>query len=196
MKNNNVKITTIAIACLIVVLSMFMLEGSTTKELTTPDASAQALGGPFGLEAKDTSGNNYSTTSVRYLNTTDTSSSTLVAYTLGAEAIDLNVQVAASSTASVLTFSYEFSNGKGNIDCVATPTQCDWYGERAYTVDSTVQSTIGAQTMRYLFTPGVTSTTTANVTIDRIGAKYTRIKFGASSANLAFFAQIVAKKPY
>lgn len=39
------------------------------------------------------------------------------------------VQFTASSTASKLNWSYEYSTGVNGVDCAATPTACDWYAD-------------------------------------------------------------------
>lgn len=41
----------------------------------------------------------------------------------------LLVQFTASSTASKLNWTYEFSTGVNGVDCAATPTACDWYAD-------------------------------------------------------------------
>lgn len=44
-----------------------------------------------------------------------------------ADEVGLQVQFVASSTASILNINYEYTNGAPGLDCLGTPSSCDWY---------------------------------------------------------------------
>lgn len=81
------------------------------------------------------SSNNTATSTVAYM--TGGTATTTYTYDTYAGSSDQNaadkiamlVQFTASSTASKLNWTYEFSAGGAGLDCVASPTSCDWYAD-------------------------------------------------------------------
>lgn len=130
-------------------------------------------------------GGNTATTTETYL-TTSTASSTLTMSISNSKHIELNMYVTASSSASVLNWSYYFSNDDG-----ATKS---WYGEDGYTAISDVGVTHGADVVMHSWTPGTTTFKGKNITITPVAAKYMKIEFDPSGANLGLYVEGVTQE--
>lgn len=50
------------------------------------------------------------------------------------DAVSLLTQLFASSTATTLNMTVEYSDGVTGVDCTATPTACDWYQDATITI--------------------------------------------------------------
>lgn len=90
-----------------------------------------------------------STTTPSYL-TAGTATTTVVADTYQVstgnnyvnDMTTLLVQFTASSTSSQLNVNMEYSNGYPGVDCVATPTACDWYQDSGMNMQGYATSSV------------------------------------------------------
>lgn len=143
-----------------------------------------------------------STTSVQWLTTTlATSSTAMVCNVKDGDRADLNLQFSASSSASVLHWSYEVANPSNTaLDCKEFPAQCDWFGETTATVVDNLGTVHGPATTTHSLPSGIgwgqagSPTTTANVTIDPITSRWLRISFWVSGAGGNVWAQLVGRE--
>src|SRR3990167_3657010 len=139
------KLITLSFGVLVIVLLTFGLFKSTevlkeTKEVIVKEATEVKKLGSFSTAPQSINGNS-STSSPTFL--VGTATSTFSIESEGAEAIDLNFFVIASSTASNLVWYYQFSNN-----------DIDWYGEDTKTVNSDILTTHGASTTVHQWKPG------------------------------------------
>ena len=127
------------------------------------------------------------TGTVAYFTTSpNTGTTTLACSTQRASSIDLNIQFDASTTASYLTWVYEFSDNG-----------IDWYGEDSKVVNTITSTTHGTATTTHTWRPGVESgVVRKNVTITPVASRYTRVSFDVSGANGALWAQLILKEEY
>jgi len=122
------------------------------------------------------------TTSVQYLPAAGTASSTILTYTNRAVGFDLNLNATASSSATKYVWTNWFSwNG------------VDYFCEDGNSVDSTVSNTHGAGCLYHYWTPGVTATTSKNVSLPATQAPYSKTIISASAAAGAIWAQAIPK---
>lgn len=99
--------------------------------------------------------------------------------------VNLYVQLAASSTASVLTITPQFSNNG-----------IDWYGfnQVGTVVLSTGVSTAATSSLIFQWNPGTTATTSNVFTLPAIAAQHERVQFSASGAAAAVYAEVDLKR--
>lgn len=124
----------------------------------------------------------------------------------GLDSAYLQVQMTASSTASVLRITTESAYGSTTVDCLATPLKCDWYKNNNYNLvasttpeitylnDGSIQWTFASSTQ------GMQANHNSNLA--RKGfpiltpTRYTRVIFthpmGAS--NFFLYAELIGKK--
>lgn len=96
-----------------------------------------------------------------------------------ANSVSLNLQVAASSTSSVITFRESFSyNG------------IDWYQEDLPTTSGAV-TTHPALGITHTWTPGTVATTSRSLNLQTHAAKYVQIGFQATGANASIYPQLI-----
>lgn len=151
-----------------------------------------SLGGRFNL---DISRSAAATTTLSYLATSDTASTTAVYDINKIPATDLNLMFTASTTGtSKLIHSYAFSTGNG---CDATPAGCDWFFEDGKEANSTSLSTHAPRRVIHSWTPVADNAScgdacfTKSVGIPDVRAKWMRIYFGVRDANGALWHEIV-----
>lgn len=129
------------------------------------------------------SGEISATTTRTYMKSTQSASSTLVAYTERAESLETNLTAEASTTATIYAWSYQSSD-----DGIT------WYEKSCAADTSNVLQTYGPGACIHSWTPGTTATSTKSVTISTLGSKYTRVKFGTMSANGALHVLGITKE--
>ena len=149
------------------------------KELTAPTVG----GNTFTVE-HEWLGNNSATTTKIFL-TSGAASSTTAFNCDNAESIDLNLMSVASSTATVLNWTYEFSDD--NID---------WFYQDGFQIVSTSAVTHGAGPILHSWTPNTTSEINKNVSILPVASKYCRISIGATGADGSIWGGIILKRAY
>lgn len=123
------------------------------------------------------------------------------------ETSTLEIQFTASSTASVLTWQYEYSDGIVGIDCTATPLACDWYSD-SLTVSSASSTPSSNLTQINSFTWTFASSTIGGLAVSttnnraskivnvRTPVRYVRAVFscGAGGQPCAVWSNFQAKK--
>lgn len=119
-------------------------------------------------------------------------SSTLIWNCENAEQIDMDLAALASSTATKWQWTVGFTND--NLSSAAHHAL--WFYESAHTVDSNISITHGANPVVHYWTPGQTATSTKNVTITPVAAKYCRVDITATGANGMLWMAVVSKKNY
>jgi len=125
---------------------------------------------------------NSATSTVSYL-TVGGDSISVSFYTGDADLLDVNLAIVASSSSSVLTWVYEYSDN-----------YVDWYQESGSQVDSTILVTYGATGLVHSWTPGSTAEALRNFSMSPVAAKYTRVTFSASTANLSIWYNIINRR--
>ena len=104
-------------------------------------------------------------------------------YTGDADLLDMNLAVVASSTSAVLSWEFEYSDN-----------YIDWYQESGSQVDSITAVSYGATGLVHSWTPGTTSESLRNFSMSPVAAKYTRVTFSASTANLSLWYNIINRR--
>lgn len=131
---------------------------------------------------------------VTYL-TTSTATTTFPIYIDGTDAVRLDLQLTATSAATVLNFNYQYSND--NYQCDVTPTNCNWFNDGQETVGSNLLATVGSTTQTHVWTPassgGANATSTTSILLTNITARYMRVNLSLSGANGAIWAQATKK---
>ncbi len=143
----------------------------------------ETAGGPFVLGTHCYLGNSLQGTSSFAVSYLTTSTTTFDCFIARADKIDLNMRYTASGTTARLEWNTEFSNDK-----------VDWKPEDGITVDSRTQVTHGAGNVTHQWTPGVTATSSKNVTINPTASKWVRINFTSAVANGALWAEIITRE--
>jgi hypothetical protein len=110
----------------------------------------------------------------------------------GSEQVDLIVRQGASSTATSLLFTIDFSN---DALCDSAPDKCNWFPDSNITTNSNVSSTVGSTTMVYDWHPGTAAnaTSTFSASFYKINAGYMRFNFQATGAAGNLWAQVAKK---
>jgi len=153
------------------------------SEVSNPE-EGPVLGGGFFLGRCPFT---VSTSTGRYLTGSDATTSPIVCRIDGADMIDLNIQLTASSSTSTLRWQVEFSSNGG-----------DWYAEDGKTITSNTITTHGESPKLHVWTPNTTATTTKNVGIEPLSAKFIRVFFNMSpqTDNGAVWAEIVKREQF
>lgn len=124
-------------------------------------------------------GDPQATTTVVYLKTNDTASSTIIGYAGSADKVDLNLQaVASTSGTSVL-----------QIFTYTSPNRIDWYKGDCYNVASTVLVTHSPSACIGSWTITGGGTQTLNVALGDVQSKYFKVDFGVTGANASLWAE-------
>ncbi len=116
----------------------------------------------------------------------------------------MGVQFIGSSTASTYNIAFEYSNGAPGLDCVTTPTSCDWYKDdllAAVTATTTQPYSINLP-ISFAFAMASSSQGGAGASDNRAlrmvtvptPARYIRAIFTITGANGSVWAQIVPVK--
>lgn len=121
-----------------------------------------------------------------------------------ADKASLAVQFTGSSTSSVLSIAYEYTNGAPGLDCLGTPSSCDWYKDNMLVpvTATTSQSYSVNLPISFTWTFASSSQAGAAITSDRsmkiltvpTPARYVRAIFSLTGTNGAIWAQIVPAK--
>ena len=163
----------------VVILAAIVFAGS-HPTMSSQTSTAPKAGG-FVTSLCDTNNNSGATTTLVW-QPTASASSTLACFSGQAESIDLNLYFVASSSSSALQFQVAFSNN--NVD---------WYYDNGTNVSSNVLAQLGATPLMRTWTPGITGTSTKNITITPTASKYIRVEFKTTGANAAYYAQMILK---
>ncbi len=148
---------------------------------------APVSGGGFTSSICDNNGNSTSTTSPQtLLPQGGVASTTLTCYTAGVDQVDLHVMNNASSTTSGLQWQVSYSdNGM------------DWYYSRGPVAASNLVAALAATPYLYTWTPsqlqGVTATSSIDVPILYVNAKYTRVEIHAVTGTSTDYMAMVLK---
>lgn len=155
---------------------------------------ANTLGGGFSLDqayyltpgsgVASQAGETMATTSVSFLKTTDTASSTISGFVGRANSIDLYM-ITTASTSNTTKYQFSLQYSHNNID---------WYNEDCSSVDSTILVTHGASGCIHEFTPSSTSRSGKNISLGIPQAKYFKINFGVVGANGSLWAIVVPRE--
>lgn len=125
---------------------------------------AVALANPSYFFSKYTTSSTIATTTVSYLannngtktlifdSWTPTQDSARPSDFTAVNNLALGVQFHASSTATKLIWRYEYASGKENVDCVASPTACDWYADSVTTISGVATTTINNIAKEFVWT--------------------------------------------
>lgn len=149
------------------------------------------------------------TTTLSYMTpgTATTTTPVLDTYTIqdgpnAADKIALLTQLTASTTSTVLGIDIEYSQGGAGLNCVSTPSSCDWY-KNNYTSDVSTTSPVISlglpQTFSWAFASstlqGVPVTTQRATKIINIQTptRYVRAVYYLTGANGAVWGQLVPK---
>lgn len=131
-------------------------------------------------------GGKTASTSITVLTTSDTASTTLICNTQGAESLDFQMALTASSSVTQLNWLTEFANATSTaINCISSPGLCDWFGEDGYTANSNTLVTHGGTTVEHRWNANstVASTTRKNITVDALNTRFVRITLGVTGSN-------------
>jgi hypothetical protein len=148
-------------------------------------AKAQPVLGGFNLFADTPEKIGTSTTSPMYMLTT-TASTTLTVSIKNANALRLNTSLKASTTASYLLYTLEFSNDE-------TASSRTWYGEDNMTQTSNVLGTHGATALVHTWTPAnaSASSTPHSFYHTNLDAKFLRITASIKGANGGLYMEAI-----
>lgn len=152
------------------------------------------------------------TTSISYLVPGATNATTTLIYDSYAarptiaDKASLQVQFTASSTATTLTISYEYTNGAPGLDCLGTPASCDWYqDETRINVNATTSQPFSVNlpnSLNWTFASSSQAGGTVSATNNRAlkvftvptPARYTRAIFWLTGTNGGIWAQMIPAK--
>lgn len=122
----------------------------------------------------------------------------------GSDSAVLLTQFTASSTSSILGIRLEYSQGVTGVDCVASPTVCDWYADNLNALATTSSTNTITTSGTFSWTFASTSQAAAAVsatnniglkaTIIPVPTRYVRAIYTITGANGAVWKSIVAKK--
>lgn len=147
------------------------------------------LGSAFAVARRFFPSDTAATTTRQYLNSTTQAKSSFIIPVEDADLIDLNVIAEASSTSAVLRWDVAFSSSYDN-----TTGNGDWYCADASSV-AIASTTHSAACHEHQWTPGTVSTSTKNVSIEPVAAKYARIRFYATTGDFSIHAEADVRKP-
>lgn len=121
-----------------------------------------------------------------------------------ADKASMGVQFTGSSTTSVLSVSYEYTNGAPGLDCLNAPGSCDWYKDNMLVPVTATTSQSYSVNLPVSFSWTFASSTQggSSATSDRslkmftvpTPTRYVRAIFTITGANGAVWAQIVPAK--
>ena len=111
-----------------------------------------------------------------------------------ADAISLNIQVTASTSAGTLVGTYEVSNDS-KTNCDTVPTECTWSQVSVIPLFAAATNVISSTSPLFTFRPdgALNATTTVNVTLTNLAYKYVRFKFSVSGSAAALWADVSRK---
>lgn len=141
--------------------------------------------GSFAVEPDYLGGTTKYATSTKTFAEAGAASSTIIANCDGADMLDFNLMVAASSTATVVNWEYSFS-----YDGI------DYFYEDGKTVASIATITHNPSHVVHSWTPGTTEEQTKNVTVTPIASKYCKVEIGTTGANANLWAEFLSRKTY
>ncbi len=159
-----------------------------------PVAQDASLGGSFSIDSRSyiTGGSGTSvqvgepaaSTTVAFLTTANTATSSITAYAGTSDAFEMNLLGTASSSSSNLQYWIYYSDNK-----------IDWYAE-----DGVLQTVGGAgrfdhasTTIAHNWTPGVTTRTGKHVVIPVSIGKYVKVDFGVTGANMSLYGYVAPR---
>lgn len=128
----------------------------------------------IGVGALSANGQGISSSTATFLLNT-AATTTLVIGTVDSDQVDLNLYYVASTSAGVLNFQIDFSD---DTNCYVE-SNCNWYREDVNTISGSVV-THSAKTF-HIWAPLSAATSTKNITVGGIGAKFMRVGFAAGS---------------
>ncbi len=155
-----------------VFIGLTVLSGGILLYQNMPAEEQGLGGGRYNVDPEYLGGpTNYATTTKTFVEV-GAATTTMAFDCDGAELLDMNIMLAASSTATNLIWNYQFSYD--NID---------WFYEDGKTIDSISAVTHNAGAVTHSWTPGTTTETTKNVTITPVASKYCKVNFENLGAN-------------
>jgi len=104
-----------------------------------------------------------------------------------ADLLDLYIDMEASSTASVLQWTYYFTDDKEEAASTV------WYAEDGKSVDSTTSVTHGATALVHSWTPGATGNKYKNISIEPLAAERMKITFTGVTATSTISADVLRR---
>lgn len=122
------------------------------------------------------------TTTPKFLQTTDTASTTITCYIANSESVDLNLMYNASSSSSQLDW-----------QCAFSPNAIDWYFETGSNVSSNILDTHGPTPLLHVWIPGSSGTFLKNVGLSPTAEKYVQCGFKTIGANGSLTGAIITK---
>jgi len=162
-KNNKALIILLAIPCIVGLLTVAQITLAVST-LETDGRTTTASSTPEYLTA--------STNTVSY-----------TADTLGVDMLDMNIQFIASTTSSVLTWTYQFSDD--NVD---------WFGEDLDQVSSTYTVSHASTTIAHTWKPDVATVVRKNIGLLPLASRYVKITFSTTGANGSVWGRFARKK--
>ncbi len=180
MNQNNNKVYAFLAIITLCVLTIGL--GMYTNLRSKINESIPTVSGGFTSTLCDNNNNSGATTTLQYLATASTASTTLTCYTDGADQIDLDLFAVASSSSSGLVWNVSYSNNNK-----------DFYYENGTTVTSNVVSTEGPVPLTHVWSPATAATSTKDVQIKTVNAKYTRIEMHAVGAGFGLYEALIDK---
>lgn len=112
----------------------------------------------------------------------------------GSDSAVLLTQLTASSSSTVLNTTVEYAQNN-TIDCVATPTACDWYADNLLeSYNSTTSPVKAIQVANSYSWTAVSSTRASKAIVIPTPTRYTRVTYSLTGAAGGVWGSIVAKK--
>jgi len=104
-----------------------------------------------------------------------------------ADLIDLYIDMEASTTASVLQWTYYFTDDKEEASATT------WYAEDGKSVASAIATTHGASKMVHSWTPATTTQSYKNISIEPLAAERMKITFTGVTATSTISADVLRR---
>ena len=115
--------------------------------------------------------------SVTYL-VAGSASTTMVVGIDRADQAELNIYHVGSTTASVLLFSIDFSD---DYNCASASNTCNWYREDLNSSSGSLVTHVAAPVF-HTWSPALAATSTKNIIVNSLAARFMRVQFAASAA--------------
>lgn len=166
--------------------------------LSKPQTELQDVGGAYFVTEEVFLLNQSSTSTMAVATQTAGAASSTLAFNCdGVDQMDLELMVLPAGATTKYQWTLAFTNDKITDVYSATSTANEaWFYEDGYTVDSAISVTHGAGPIIHNWTPGTVTTSTKNITITPVAAKFCRVDISTAAANGGLWAAVVLKKAY